>query len=173
MKQGEEGFTLIEIVMVIAIIALIVSAAMMATFQVVRGTERSNDHMTAVNQVQNAGYWISRDTQMAKIVAAADLTPPDFLILSWDERDEEESVDQYKVIYMLEAMPGSELKKLQRHLSINEGPDTATFVAQYIEPDKTSCNFTDNKLTLTVTAAGGSGSPKSETRVYEVTPRQN
>ncbi|HUV56975.1 MAG TPA: prepilin-type N-terminal cleavage/methylation domain-containing protein [Dehalococcoidales bacterium] len=170
MKQGEEGFTLIEIVMVIAIIALIVSAAMMATFQVVRGTERSNDHMTAVNQVQNAGYWISRDTQMAENVTAGDLTPPNFLILFWGE---EESDDQYKVTYTLEVMPGIELKKVQRHLSINGVPDSTTFVAQYIDPDKTSCNFTGNKLALTVTAAGGSGSPKSETRVYEVIPRPN
>jgi len=168
MKQGEEGFTLIEVVMVTAIIALIAGAATMVTFQLVRGTERSNDHMTAVNQVQNAGYWISRDAQMAKNVTAG-LTLPDFLILSWVE----EESGEHQVTYKLEAMPSSELKKLQRHLSINEGPDTATFVAQYIDPEKTSCNFTDNKLILTVTAAGGSGSPKSETRIYEVTPRQN
>jgi len=169
MKQGEEGFTLIEIVMVIAIIALIAGAATMVTFQLVRGTERSNDHMTAVNQVQNAGYWISRDTQMAKIVTATDLTPPDFLILFWGE----EESDKPQVTYTLEVMPGTELKKLQRRLSINGEPESTTFVAQYIDPDKTSCNFNGNKLTLTVTAAGGSGSPKSETRVYEVTPRQN
>ena len=163
MKQGEEGFTLIEIVMVIAIIALIAGAATMVTFQLVRGTERSNDHMMAVNQVQNAGCWISRDTQMAENVTAG-LTLPNFLILSWGE---------HQVTYTLEAMPGTELKKLQRHLSINGGSDNTTFVAQYIDPDKTSCIFTGIKLVLTVTAAGGSGSPKSETRVYEVIPRQN
>ena len=168
MKQGEEGFTLIEIVMVIAIIALIAGAATMVTFQLVRGTERSNDHMTAVNQVQNAGYWINRDTQMAENVTAG-LTLPNFLILSWVE----EESGEHQVTYTLEAMPSTELKKLQRHLSINGGPDSTTFVAQYIDPDKTSCNFTGNNLVLTVTAAGGSGSPKSETRVYEVIPRQN
>ena len=170
MKHDEEGFTLIEVVMVIAIIALIAGAATMVTFQIIKGSERSNDHMTAVNQVQNAGYWISRDTHMAENVTAGGLAPPNFLILS---RVEEESGDEYQVqvIYTLEAMPSSDLKKLQRHLSINEVPDSTTFVAQYIDPDKTSCNFTDNKLILTVTAAGGSGSPKSETRVYEVVPR--
>ncbi len=171
MKQGERGFTLIEVVMVIGIIALITGAAAMVTFQIVKGTERSNDHMTAVNQVQNAGYWISRDAQMAENVTADGLTPPNFLILSWFE---EESGDPYQVIYYtLEAMPGSELKKLQRHLSINGEPDTTAFVARYIDPDpgKTKCELlVDGRLVLTVTA---NVSAHSQTRVYEVVPRPN
>lgn len=167
MKQGEEGFTIIEVVMVIAIIALIAVAAMMATFQVVRGTERSNNHMTAVNQVQGAGYWVSRDTQMAENVTAGDL--PNFLILFWEEEG-----DRYQVIYTLEAMPGTGLKKLQRYLSINGGPDSTTFVAQYIDPDpeRTKCHFTDGKLVLTVTASVSTYlQTKTETRVYQVVPR--
>ncbi|MBA7659918.1 hypothetical protein ES703_67912 [subsurface metagenome] len=169
MKQGEGGFTLIEMVMVIAIAALIAGAAAMVTFQIVKGTERSNDHMTAINQVQNAGYWISRDAQMAENVTADGLIPPNFLILSWVE---EESDDQYQVIYTLEAMPGSELKKLQRHLSINGESDT-TLVARYIDPDpgRTKCELLlDGRLVLTVTA---NVSTHSQTRVYEVVPRPN
>jgi len=170
MKQGEEGFTLIEVVIVIAIIALITGAATMAIFQVVRGTERSNDHMIAINQVQNAGYWISRDTHIAESVTTDGLTPPDFLILYLVE---EESGDQYQVTYTLEAMPGSELKKLQRHL-IRDGSDNTTFVAQYIDPnpERTKCQFTDGKLILTVTARTSiDPQTKTETRVYEVIPR--
>ena len=166
MKQGEEGFTFIEIVMVIAIIALIAGAATMVTFQLVRGTERSNDHMTAINQVQNAGYWISRDAQMAENVT----TDGNFLTLSWGE--EEESVYQYQVIYTLEVMPGIELKKLQRHLSIYGVPDSTTFVAQYIDPDpgRTKCVWweEDGRLVLTVTA---NVSTYSQTREYVVVPR--
>lgn len=168
MKQGEGGFTFIELLMVTIIIALITGAATMAIFQVVRGTERSNDHMIAINQVQNAGYWISRDTQMAENVTVG-LTLPNFLILLV----EEESGDQYQVTYTLEDMPGSELKKLQRHL-IREGSDNTTFVAQYIDPnpERTKCQFIEGKLILTVTARTSiDPQTKTETRVYEVAPR--
>ncbi len=34
--------------------------------------------MTVVRQVQNAGYWLSRDAQMAQSVNADNLTSPDF-----------------------------------------------------------------------------------------------
>ncbi len=70
MKLGEKGFTLIELLMVIAIVALIANAAAMSTFQVLRNTESNRNKMTAVNQVQNAGYWISLDAQRAQTVLA-------------------------------------------------------------------------------------------------------
>jgi len=169
MKQGEGGFTFIELLMVTIIIALITGAATMTIFQVIRGTERSNDHMIAINQVQNAGYWISRDTQMAENVTVG-LTLPNFLILSWVE----EESGEHQVTYTLEAMPGTELKKLQRHLSINEVPDSTTFVAQYIDPnpERTKCQFINGKLILTVTARTSiDPQTKTETRVYEVASR--
>ncbi len=58
MKRGERGFTLLELVVAAAIITLASGAAGIATFQVFKGTERNNNYMTAVRQVQNAGYWI-------------------------------------------------------------------------------------------------------------------
>jgi len=72
MKPSERGFTLIELSVVIAIVALIVIAANMSIFQVVKGTERSNDQLTAIRQVQNAGYWISHDTQMSQSIFTGD-----------------------------------------------------------------------------------------------------
>jgi prepilin-type N-terminal cleavage/methylation domain-containing protein len=85
MKQGEKGFAYIELIVALAIITLISSATTTATLQVLKGTGRNNDHVTAVCQVQNVGYRISRDIQMAQSVSADNLTPPDFLILSWTE----------------------------------------------------------------------------------------
>jgi len=171
MKQAEKGFSYVELVIALAIISLIGGAASMATFQVFKGTERNNDHMTAVRQVQNAGYWISRDTQMAQSVAVDNLTLPDFLVLSWTEAT---SGNEYQITYTLENMPDSELQKLQRSQSINGGTSATTFVAQHINPDtqKTKCEFTNGTLTLTVTATVGGGSlTESETRVYKVIPR--
>jgi len=171
MKQGDKGFTAIELLVAITITALIGSAAAVATFQVFTGAKRNNDRMTVIRQVQNAGYWISRDTQMAQSVTTDNLAPPDFLVLSWTE---EASGDEYQVVYTLGNILESELKKLHRNQSVNGEASTTTLVAQYIDPDpkKTKCEFTNGLLTLTVTATVGNGSlTESETRTYKIVPR--
>lgn len=170
MKQGEKGFTFVELIVAISIIALVSGATAAATFQVFRGAEHNNNHMTAVRQVQNAGYWISRDARIAQSMTADNLTPPDFLVLSWTN----ENSDEYQVVYTLEDMPESELKELRRTQSINGGGGITTLVAQHIAPDleKTKCKFTNGILTLTVTATVGDGAPmESETRTYKLAPR--
>jgi len=86
MKLGEKGFTLIELLMVIAIVALIANAAAMSTFQVLRNTEGNRNKMTAVNQVQNAGYWISLDAQRAQTVEAASANATAATV-SWDQSE--------------------------------------------------------------------------------------
>jgi len=171
MKQGEKGFTVIELIVAITIMALASVAAGAGIFQIFRNIDRNNDHMTAVLQVENAGYWISQDTLMAQSVTTDNLSPPDFLVLSWIEQN---TGDVYQVTYTLENMPEGGLKKLLRNQSVNTSANTTTLVAQYIDSDagKISCNLTSGILTLTVTATVGEGSPtESETRTYKIVPR--
>src|SRR4030042_5028531 len=85
MKTGEKGYTLVEILVATSITVLISAGALATIFQIVRGNEHNNDYMTSVRQVENAGFWISRDTLMARSVAADNLTFPDFLVLNWSE----------------------------------------------------------------------------------------
>jgi len=89
MKQGKNGFTLIGLAVTLAVISIIGSAAATATFQVVKSTGRNENHMTVVRQVQNAGYQISHDAQMAESVVVDNLEPPNFLVLNWTEQDYE------------------------------------------------------------------------------------
>lgn len=170
MKGSEKGFTLIEMILVVGIMALVASGATATFFQVAKETERSNEQITAVRQVQNSGYWISRDTHMAQGVELAGGSGFP-LTLTWTDWD---SGDKHRVIYTLENMPGGELKQLQRGYSINQGASKIALVAQYIDPDpsKTKCEFTDGVLTLTVTATVSLGSQvASETRTYKIIPR--
>ena len=50
MKLGEKGFTLIEMVIAIAITVVATGSAGAAIFQVLRNNERNSNHMTAVSQ---------------------------------------------------------------------------------------------------------------------------
>jgi len=157
MKPGEKGYTLIELMVAITIIVLASGAAAAAIFQIFRGIERNNDYMTAVRQVQNAGYWISRDAQMALSVNTTDnMTLPDFLGLNWTEWDAEGEPSYHSVIYSFEDLTDG-TGKLKRTYS-STGTSTQTLIAQYIyyNPDDTDnttkVSYESPVLTVQLTA---------------------
>ena len=82
-NKGQGGFTLIELLVVIAISGLITSGLTMTIFQVFGSNARDSTKMTVVRQVENAGYWISRDTLMAQSAL-----PAQAIIVSWDQHSE-------------------------------------------------------------------------------------
>ncbi len=169
--KNQRGFTLIELIIAIAITGLITSGVTMTIFQVISGNARSSNHMIAVRQVQEAGYWLSRDAQMAQSISTGD-DPPGTgfpLTLIWTEYGVDG--DEHQVVYTLLAD-----NKLKREHYTNRfadpDPDATAIVAQFVDSSGTSCQLTGDVLVLTVTATVGTGSQQaSETRTYEVTPR--
>jgi len=171
MRQAENGFSLIEVIVVTAVVALIAGAASMTMFQVVKSTESSNDRMTAGNQVQNAGYWISRDAQMAESVTTDDLTPPYFLILKWTDWGYDEDSIYHSVVYSLEDVSGG-IGKLKRTHQDSVGTDEQRLVAEYVyynpsDPDNTTkASYESRVLTLKLVAVFGDAEETREYRIY-------
>jgi prepilin-type N-terminal cleavage/methylation domain-containing protein len=168
--SNQKGLTLVELVMAMAVTAIIASAVTAVIYQVFNMNARSSNHMIAIRQVQNAGYWVSHDAQMAQ---STNVTGPNFLVLKWTDWNN----GQNQVTYTLENASGG-LKNLRRTYSIDSGSgpvvQTNFLVGQYIDQTNTSCssNLTSKELIFTVTAKVGSGSKaESETRRYEVKPR--
>ncbi len=162
MKLGEKGFTVIELLLVVAITGVIVAPLTMATITLLTSPQRTADQGIVLQQVQNAGYWLSRDVQMTKTVSPGGANGfPLTLTIPMDDNPD----NDYTIEYLFDG------NKLKRQFS-GANLTSVTFIADYIDTDNTTFG-TDN------TTAGGSyklsiRAVKGEaavTRGYEVKQR--
>ena len=162
LKKGERGFTLIEVLIAIAITGIIAAAITGAIFQVFNVNTRSSNRMIAVRQVQQAGKEVSKDVLQSQPdkIDYDELPDGYFLLLGWTDWEGQENDVSYKI----------EDNKLQRTHTIDGEPASTAppIVAEYIDPAQTSFVLDGDTFQFTVTATVGE---ESETRVYEVKPR--
>jgi prepilin-type N-terminal cleavage/methylation domain-containing protein len=171
MNKRQRGFTLIELIIAVAITGAITSGITMSIFQTFNYNARSNARMVAVKQVEEAIHYINRDVQMAQIIEPEPDPDPDGfpLVLTWVEW---ETNSQNVVTYSLD----DSTNELKRKHDAGGSTVSDRVVASYVDTssDDTYCEFDDTdwiftfKITATV-----SGYPEdmSETREVRVTPR--
>jgi prepilin-type N-terminal cleavage/methylation domain-containing protein len=162
-RESQKGFTLLELVVALAITGFISVGIAMATAQVVDQGERNSDYNTASQNTLNAIHWISRDAQMSQVLEpdGASGFP---LNLGWVEWDNSNHLVTY-------TEAGD---KLRRSYSVDGGAPNVTLVAQYINwvSENTTCEFTEGVLKLTVTTTVGTGlNAVSVTRMHDISPR--
>ena len=160
MKRGEKGFTLLELLIGVAIMGVIAVPLMMATTTLLTNPQRSTDQNVVLHQVQNAGHWISRDVQMARNV---DFDEPD-VFLSLDIPFDTDENNDYSVVYLFYG------SKLKREVYDSLGTLVSeTLIADYIDTDNTTFSIlVSGNYNLTVRAAKGEA---VVTRGYEVGQR--
>ena len=174
MRRGEKGFTVIEILVAMAIVALVAHAATITTFQVIHSSERSNSYLTAMQQVQNAGYWISRDAQMAESISTDNLSFPNLVIINWTERNYGDEPIYHSATYFFADLSDG-IGKLKRNYWNSVGTNENKLVADYIyfnqaDPDNTSsASYLKPELAVQLVAQFGD---VQETREYRVNRRQ-
>jgi prepilin-type N-terminal cleavage/methylation domain-containing protein len=165
-KDGQRGFTLIELIIAIAIAAVITGVITFSIMQILTINHRDSNHMIAVRQVQQAGKEVSKDTLQAQSVNVTGVGESLSLNLTWQEWGTNIT---HTVIYDYDLTGASaEVKDLQRTHYTSDGNSTVTTVAQYIDPARTSCVWAGGVLTFNVTASVGT---EWETRTYEIQPR--
>jgi prepilin-type N-terminal cleavage/methylation domain-containing protein len=171
LSKGQRGFTLLELIIAVAITGAIAGGITMSIFQTFDYDARGKARMIAVKQVENVVHHMIRDVQMAQEVQTAYPDPDGDgfpLTLEWIEWDNTEN----EVVY--DKASG----ELIRSHSVDGGTAQDTVVAQYINMDAadTNCVFDDDewRFTFKVTATV-SGYPEeiSETRDVEITPRSS
>lgn len=164
--QGHQsGLTLLELVMAMGAAGVLMAAVTLSVVTLLNTNTRNTNHMVAVRSVQNAGYWISHDGEMANWIlgVSTNLTGTNFLQLKWRDPNVPYSANHTSV-YTLDARGN-----LYRNLD-NAGP---SLVAEHIQA-VSSANYTksNNTLTLTVSASVTTRNiTGSESRVYRINPR--
>ena len=185
LMKGQRGFTLIELLLVIGLTGLIAGGLNMTVMQLMTMSHGTANRMTAVRQVQQVGFWVSPDVQMAEEVDPENNPyTPELLTLTWTEFGVSTNYS-HEVIYTLEDMPSGEFKILWREHYSGPDPDSLSLestikVAEYIDDTidpntgkpKTNCEIVvgelGDELVFTVTATVGL---QSETKVYKIKPR--
>ncbi|MDH4269782.1 MAG: prepilin-type N-terminal cleavage/methylation domain-containing protein [Dehalococcoidia bacterium] len=162
MHDDRGGFTLLELIIAIAIAALITAGITAAIMQILTINHRASNHMVVVRQVQQAGKEVSKDTLQSQNVTYSESSGFN-LTLAWKNIEGLQNLVSYTI---------SPANELSRSHSVNGTPVATAppIVAEYMDPDQTNCvwNATKRVLIFTVTAALGT---ESETRIYEIEPR--
>ena len=163
MKRGEKGFTLLEVLIGVAIMAIVVVAVAMTTTTLLLNEGQAAGQNTALPQVQNAGYWISRDVQMARNVTPS---APNGFPLSLDIPVDADENNDYTIDYLFDG------DKLKRQVYDSLGTLTSeTFIAEYIDTSNTTFSALDADAGLWKLTVRASRDETGATRSYEISQR--
>jgi len=171
MRRREKGFSLMSVAVAMLIAAMVAAGAGMTTLQVIRGTERNEEHAEVIQQAHSLGRWFSRDALMAENITAGDdpTTGGDeeFITIYWKDW---ESGDTFDIRYIWIDDDGS-LYKVKRNQIMSDKDDvvidsTSSLVAESIYSANLSQQ--DNIWTLNVEARSGQ---KSSAQEYTIKKR--
>lgn len=166
LKVKQDGFTLIEVLVVVAITGMVAMVLFGTVIQIMTESDRSTDITTASQQVQNAGYWFKHDGVMAQTVVTDDPATTgvsEFLTLEWTDSDG----IPCRSAYTLESSE-TPFKKLIRSYTAGTSATKTMFVADSIVESSSNVVWSGSVMAVSIVSQVGN---QNAARTYKVSPR--
>jgi len=143
-SDKQNGMGMIEVIASLAIAGLLMTGATAFVFNTMTVTGNTQNRMHAIMQVENAGYWISRDIQMSDNFTLGENAGFPMQVM-WRDIDQNE----YEVTYSLNQTG------IVRSLIKNEESPVQNLIAQNINTSAslTNLNSSDGLLVLNITSS--------------------
>lgn len=161
MKQ--KGFTLIEILVAMAVGGMLLTGIVSSIFQIVTGTKQINEESVAIADIENATHWLTRDIVMGQGTTLVDDAPLPVsqMTITWTDYTswaQQEPSASHSVTY---TYSGTELQR--------DYDNVVTTVGRHL----TNVEFSLNGKLVTVTLTSSpEGEPRSTvTRSYKIRMR--
>jgi prepilin-type N-terminal cleavage/methylation domain-containing protein len=171
--RTQKGLTLVELIVAIAISALIGTVVVTGVFQIIKINAKSTNRQIAISQVQNAVNSISRDAEQAQQISPTSfsLSTGGSLTMQWTTWGDQTaspptSPQHYVVVYSILST------NLQRTITVDSGAASTTVIANSINAASGTWNASTKVLNFTaLTAAVGTTNTVTETRTFQINPR--
>jgi len=142
-KAGEAGFTLVELLVGLAVAALVMGLLSATVFQILTATDRGQDKLAVLHDHGTAFQWLNRDAQMG--VSAEATVLPDSVAINWTDAV---SGTTYQSSY---AQSGDELVRT----STVDGTPSSQTVARNLDTSGFSASLDGDLLTVSITSVEG------------------
>ncbi len=171
--HNQRGFTLVEMLIVLAITGIIIASVSAVILQTVSVSAASSNRMTAIKQLENALHWIDRDAQQSW-VQGVDIDP---IRLHWIDNvnvSDPKEPEEHNVTYALDSATDT-LTRIDV-ITAHDGTVTTlnTFIAEYVSDINGTYIQTPNGkylLIVDITANVEGYRSATESRTLYVMPR--
>jgi prepilin-type N-terminal cleavage/methylation domain-containing protein len=163
MKKGQKGFTLLELVVGVAIMAIVVGGIGSTMVTLLLNYDRVSGQNTVLPQIQSTGYWVSRDVQTARTVTPGPYQG--FPITMSIPIDQEESNDYHVGYYLVNGTLTRKMFDSSMTLLY------ATHIADYIYNVDTAFVTVSGNTSFHQLTVSAKKDKEEVTRVYQVSQR--
>lgn len=170
----KKGFTLVEVLVALAILTVIMGGIAAITLQIFHTNELSTNRTLAIRQVQNAGQWLSRD--IIQSTTTPILTSPNgFTLVITQDLTGLYGGDITVITYSIDGDG-----RLLRSAQVGTGTPSVTTVAVNVVWNTSDISNEapswvrkiGGNFELKITSTFGTGNTSAtETRIYEIKPR--